>query len=239
MDDLPALTIDTPPPSATRPLLGMTFLVVEDSLYASDAMRLMCLHSGARIRRADCLRSARRHLSVYRPSAVIIDLGLPDGSGLVLIRELDDAQPRVGSIIGASATDGAEASALNAGADGFLAKPLVDLGSFQQVILNTLPRDRQPGGPRVLRSDPVRPDPMAFRDDMMHASNLLDLHDEGPVIDYVAQFLGGVARAADDTPLLNAATALSEPRRDGAARGARLAQLAGLVQARLSNRAAM
>lgn len=80
---------------------------------------------------------------------------------------------------------------------------------------------------------------MAFRDDMMHASNLLDLHDEGPVIDYVAQFLGGVARAADDTPLLNAATALSEPRRDGAARGARLAQLAGLVQARLSNRAAM
>ncbi|QIE47071.1 response regulator [Pseudohalocynthiibacter aestuariivivens] len=238
MDDLPALT-ETLSPSATRPLLGMTVLVVEDSLYACDALRLMCLHSGARIRRADCLRSARRHLSVYRPSAVIIDLGLPDGSGLDLIAELDTAQPRIGSIIGTSGMDGAEVEAINAGADGFLAKPLLNIGAFQQVILATLPRDKQPGGPRALRDEAVRPDPLAFRDDMIHASNLLDLHEEGPVIDYVAQFLGGVAQAADDAPLLDAATALTTPRRDAPARGARLAQLAGLVQDRLGNRAAM
>ncbi len=238
MDDLPALTNITSP-SAARPLLGMTILVVEDSLYTSDAVRLMCLHSGARIRRADCLRSARRHLSVYRPSAVIIDLGLPDGSGIDLISELDAARPRVGSIIGASGTDGAETDALKAGADGFLPKPMANLGAFQQVILNTLPRDRQPRGPRILCNDTVHPDPLAFHDDMVHASNLLELHDEGPVIDYVAQFLGGVARAADDTPLLDAATALAERHRGDAAHGIRLAQLAGLVQARLGNRAAM
>jgi len=59
----------TPAPTATRPLLGLTILVVEDSRFACDAMRLLCLRSGARIRRADCLRSARRHLQVYRPSA--------------------------------------------------------------------------------------------------------------------------------------------------------------------------
>ena len=80
MDDrdfLPA----TPLPSASRPLLGLTILVVEDSIFACEALRLMCLRSGARLRRADCLRSARRHLQVYRPSAVIVDMGLPDGSG--------------------------------------------------------------------------------------------------------------------------------------------------------------
>ena len=238
MDDLPVLT-PIIGPTAARPLLGMTVLVVEDSLFACDAMRLMCLHSGARIRRADCLRSARRHLQVYRPSVVIIDLGLPDGSGLDLVEELAVATPRVASILGASGTDGSEADAIAAGADGFMDKPLTNLGVFQQTILATLPQDRQPVGPRVLRNEDVCPDPMAYRDDMAHVSNLLDEHSDGPVLDYVAQFLGGVARSADDMQLAQAADALSSQRRGGAALNTHLAQVAGLVQERLTNRAAM
>ncbi len=239
MDDLPVLT-PIPCPTAARPLLGMTILVVEDSLYACDAMRLMCLHSGGRIRRADCLRWARRHLQVYRPTAVIIDLGLPDGSGLDLIAELSEAVPRVTSILGASGSEGAEAAAMAAGADGFLAKPLTNLGVFQHTILATLPQDRQPAGPRALRNETIRPDPLAYRDDMVHVSNLLDdEHSDGPVLEYVAQFLGGVARSADDGQLAQAADALGAQQRGGAALNARLAQVAGLVQERLSSRAAM
>ena len=83
------------PPSASRPLLGTMVLVVEDSRFACDSMRLICQLSGARIRRAESLHSADRHLLAYRPHVAVVDLGLPDGSGLDLIARLADATPRI------------------------------------------------------------------------------------------------------------------------------------------------
>ena len=134
----------TPAPTATRPLLGLTILVVEDSRFACDAMRLLCLRSGARIRRADCLRSARRHLQVYRPSVAIIDLGLPDGSGAELIKELAVAEPRIQALLAISGDDTKEELSLAAGADGFLSKPLSSLASFQTAVLRALPEEMRP-----------------------------------------------------------------------------------------------
>jgi len=238
MDDNDNL-LQTHTPTAARPLLGMTILVVEDSLYACDAVRLMCLHSGARIRRADCLRSARRHLQVYRPSAIIIDLGLPDGSGLDLIRELSETSPRISVILGISGDDNVEQAATDAGADGFLAKPIANLGQFQETILSILPPERQPNGPRKLRDEYIRPDRVAYRDDMRHVSNILDDDTDGPVLDYVAQFLAGVARSAEDDQLAHAAQALAKCRARGGVSHGPVARIAGLVQDRLADRAAM
>ena len=82
------------PPTTERPLLGSMVLVVEDSRHSCEALRLICQRSGARIRRAESLASAERHLRTYRPRIAVIDLGLPDGSGLSLIERLAGTDPR-------------------------------------------------------------------------------------------------------------------------------------------------
>ncbi|WP_306153854.1 response regulator [Roseovarius sp. MMSF_3281] len=239
MEDLDGTLAPNRAPSARRPLLGMTILVVEDSRYACEALRLMCLRSGARIRRADCLSSARRHLQVYRPSAVIVDHGLPDGSGLDLIAELNAATPRVGIIMGLSGDGFAASASVAAGADGFFEKPMVGLAAFQQALLDHLPSDRQPSGPRALSDEVIEPDPVAFVDDMAHAAALLEDCGEGPMMDYLAQFLGGVAHLVEDGPLAQAASDLAR-RREAGGGGTReaVARIAGLVQARLHQPAA-
>lgn len=238
MTDSDALS-PMPRPTATRPLLGMTVLVVEDSRYACDAMRLLCLRSGARIRRADCLQSARRHLMVYRPSVVIVDLGLPDGSGAELIAELCNSGPRVGVILGTSGDSFSEDVALAAGADGFLAKPIESIITFQNEIIANLPPERQPKGLRMVADDPIRPDPLAYRDDMAHAADVLGDEGDERMLDYATQFLRGVAKSAGDKSLAAATEHLAASRAEGRPFKADFARVAGLVQERLAQRLAI
>ena len=234
MDDLENFVMQRMP-TANRPLLGLTILVVEDSRFACEAIRLMCIRSGGRIRRADCLRSARRHLRVYRPAVVILDLGLPDGSGLDLIAELAECAPKVGVVIGTSGDDGARQSALDAGADGFLAKPVSSLAEFQNCILQHLPHEVQPSAPRVVPNETLVPDRIALKDDLAHVADLLEHGPpDGPVLDYVAQFLGGVAVSAEDNTLLSAARALASAREQQGATNAALLQLTSILNSRLS-----
>ena len=239
MDDSNPFAAPNRLPAPSRPLLGQTVLVVEDSRYACDAMRLLCLRSGARIRRADCLASARRHLQIYRPSVIIVDVGLPDGSGLDLIGELAGTVPRISVILGISGDDFAMHAAIAAGADGFLSKPVTSLAVFQSAILSHLPADRQPLGPRSTADEVIRPDPLAYMDDMAHVADVLGEQHQDRVLDYVAQFLGGIARSADDRVLADAADQLARSRSAGGPVGAATARIAGLVQERLQHRQAI
>jgi hypothetical protein len=65
-------------PTPNRPLLDLTISIAEDDRYSCEAMRLMVLSSGARLRCADIIQSVKRHLRVYMPSAIIVDNDLLD-----------------------------------------------------------------------------------------------------------------------------------------------------------------
>ena len=220
-------------PNPERPLQGMTVLVVEDSRFASEAIRLLCLRSGARIRRADTLAAAHRHLAVYRPSVVIIDLGLPDGSGTGLIAELAQAHPRVGALLAMSGEDAGRESALAAGADAFLAKPIESLFAFQQAVLRALPEDGVSPGLRIVSGDKVAPDPISFKDDLSHMAEVIDTGPRGEELDYIAQFLTGVAKSAHDADLEAAAVRLAQARAAGRSTRSGLASRAGRIEQRL------
>ncbi len=228
-----------PAPTAARPLLGLTVLVVEDSRYACEAMRLLCLRSGARIRRADCIRSARRHLQVYRPTVVVVDLGLPDGNGVDLIAELAAVDVDKSVILATSGDETLEREAIAAGAQGFLSKPITSLAVFQQLVLAALPADRQPPGLRTVVDEQVAPDEIAYHDDMNYAAELLGNSPTGPALDYIAQFLEGVARSAEDARMADAARALAQRRATGETALSETAQISGLIQRRLATKIAI
>lgn len=239
MDTTDPFTATIPAPTAARPLLGLTVLVVEDSRFACEALRLLCLRSGARIRRADCLRSARRHLRVYRPSVIIIDLGLPDGSGLDLIEELSQSQPAIVGILAMSGDPDLDRAALAKGAHGFMSKPIVALAPFQEKILSLLPPEQRPQGPRRVDPTTVEPDRIAYRDDIAHVADILEDAPTDHTLDYVAQFLVGVAQAAGDDGLADAAKSLARQRAKGHTATSDTARIAGLIQTRLADRIAI
>lgn len=238
MDDFKTL-FTHPAPTARRPLLGNTVLVVEDSRFACEAFRLLCLKSGARIRRADSLRAAHRHLKVYRPSVVIVDIGLPDGSGLDLIQYLSQAHERVQVILGTSGDIDGKLRALSAGADGFLHKPIENLSAFQNQILQHLPQDQHPSGLRPVSNDTVKPDEIALQDDLYHVQNILHTDLSSRDLTYVTQFTKGVARSAADKPLQHAVETLARHHAERRDTHADIVLLKSLVAERLTTEIAI
>ena len=203
-------------PTSTRPLLGLTILLLEDSRYCAEALRLLSIRSGARLRRADCLKSARRHLKTYRPDVVIVDHGLPDGSGFEIITELSKLGEEVPPVIAISGDMGAgvQEKANAAGAAKFVEKPFTDLAAFQQLVLSVLTDQEEAKGftPRIVGSS-VDPDAQALFEDLSLIHSKLETAvpaEDKKEMRYCAQLLCSVAQFASDTELRSAAEGLAE-----------------------------
>jgi CheY-like chemotaxis protein len=194
------------------PFRGLTLLAVEDSRYAAEAMRLMCRRLGLRLRRAEDLKSAHHHLQLYRPDAVLVDLGLPDGRGEDLIAALQGSPWRPRAVLATSGDPAGRGAALAAGADLFLDKPLESFAAFRGALVRLLPElaGPPPLGAPPLAEPPVQPDPLALRDDLAHAAAVLAERSDAAARRYLSGFLTGVARHAHDAALAEAALAAGQ-----------------------------
>lgn len=193
-------------------LFAVTILLVEDSRSASEAIRLYAAESGARVRRADSLTAASRHLAVYRPNVVMVDLGLPDGDGIELIRHLASASMPLTAIVALSGHDRStwQAEAMAAGAATCLEKPIPSLRGFQEAVLSVLPdaaTRRRPDERELLLAGraTVR---AALEEDLLRAQGLLAEAlpaGDAETVAYCAQFLQSVGEMLGDVDLAVAA----------------------------------
>lgn len=179
------------------PLQGLSLLIVDDSRFTCDALRLILHRAGARLRRAESLEIARLHLAFRRPDLAIVDLGLPDGRGEDLIAELAaEGLP----VLGLSGDPDGREAALDAGATGFVEKPLGSAAGLVRLIRQLVTG----AGPVEKGEDPPVPlgDPLALRDDLARAATLITAPGDPT---YAKAFLRSLARAAGDAALEAAA----------------------------------
>ncbi len=111
-------------------------LVVDDHEMNLKLFERLLELEGREIRAAGSLAAAEQALAEEEPAMIVLDLNLPDGSGLELTRKLK-SQPRTASIpivaCTAAVMPADEDEARAAGCDAFVAKP-IDLRKFSSVV---------------------------------------------------------------------------------------------------------
>ena len=99
-------------------------LVVDDNADAAEMMAALISAEGFSVAVAGSLADARRQMALRKPDVVLLDVQLPDGSGIDLIEEIKaDSSAEVVLITG-SASVQTSVQALRLGAADYLTKPL-------------------------------------------------------------------------------------------------------------------
>ncbi|HSC64329.1 MAG TPA: sigma-54 dependent transcriptional regulator [Caldimonas sp.] len=128
-----------------------SLLVVDDEPDLRTLYELTLLREGYDLDTAGTVQEALLHLKDRTYSAVITDMRLPDGSGLDVLRWLEESNRREKAIvITAYGSSENAVEALKAGAYDYLTKP-VDLKQFRAVVASALGR----GGAAAPTVDPT------------------------------------------------------------------------------------
>jgi two-component system, OmpR family, KDP operon response regulator KdpE len=100
-----------------------TVLVVEDELAMRRFLRAALTLHGFCVVDAATVREAERLVLGSPPAAILLDLGLPDGEGMDLLRSLREWSTIPVIVLSARDRENDKVTALDAGADDYLTKP--------------------------------------------------------------------------------------------------------------------
>ena len=130
---------------------GVHVLVVEDEAPIRLVLVTLLSAAGHTVFEAATLREGETLAGNRRIGLFLIDLGLPDGDGIELIRRLRRWTRRPIIVLSARAQEGQKVSALDAGADDYLAKPfgIAELHARIRVALRHAARSSLTGGTQL------------------------------------------------------------------------------------------
>ena len=103
--------------------MNMRVLVVEDDAGIRSLMQSSLGVEGFDVQTAVSVSEARALLRHSRPDVMLLDLGLPDGEGVELVRELRQRDSLPILVVSARHQEAQKIELLDAGADDYLTKP--------------------------------------------------------------------------------------------------------------------
>src|SRR6201982_2524194 len=98
-------------------------LVIEDEPAIRSVLRVLLEAEGYRFIEADIAMRAEIEARSHKPDLLLVDLGLPDGDGLKVIRRVRGWSPVPVIVLSARTMEDQKIAALDAGADDYVTKP--------------------------------------------------------------------------------------------------------------------
>jgi DNA-binding response OmpR family regulator len=168
----------------------MRLLVIEDETRIAELVKAGLGRAGFTVDVVGLCADARAALAVTSYDAAIVDLGLPDGDGLGLLRELRTSGNRT-PILVLTARDSVEdrVCGLDTGADDYLVKPF----AMTELIARTKALLRRPGGAlgMTLKAGNISFDTIE-RDVRIGGATLLLPRRESAILEHLMRRLGRV-----------------------------------------------
>lgn len=106
-------------PDAAKPEV----LVIDDEPQIRRLLRLILEEAGYAVREAETGKAGQSEVLRHNPDAIILDLGLPDGPGVDVLRRIREWNATPVLILSVFGQEGSKVAGLDAGADDYLTKP--------------------------------------------------------------------------------------------------------------------
>ncbi|MCK6393294.1 two-component system response regulator KdpE [Zoogloea sp.] len=136
-----------------------TVIVVEDEVNLRRFVRLALEAEGCDVFEADSVKRGLIETGTRKPDLVVLDLGLPDGDGIDLIRDLRTWSEIPIIVLSARTAEAEKVAALDAGADDYLTKPFGSAELLARIRAHLRRRQRAgTGGPSLMAFGAIRLD---------------------------------------------------------------------------------